>query len=78
MNAELIKALTAEPHLAPYLDDGDRDLEPARQRWNAMQGRVQKALTRAGAPIRVRQTSHGLTTTALTSDRDRAVEEPRP
>jgi hypothetical protein len=68
MNHVMEKALTAEPHLGPYVEAGDVDLEHARKRWDSMQGRMQAALVRAGTPIRVRHHAHGLTTTSIKSD----------
>jgi hypothetical protein len=68
--------LRREPHLRPYLEDGDVDLEPARQRWDSAQGRIAVRLRRDGVEVKTRQVVRGLTTTAVRSEP--RIEEPAP
>jgi hypothetical protein len=73
---ELEAGLRKAPHLRPYVEADDVDLEPARQRWDSAQGRIAVRLRRDGVEVKQRQAVRGLKTTAVKATP--LVEEPAP
>lgn len=66
MNDTMIEGLKERPWLEPFLEDGDEDLEPARNRWRAAVKAAKAELRKLGFQLHERaKTSSGLETTML-------------